>query len=75
MTTEYTTGAYAWTNISYVRTDSSVTVNVVSNGKYDAFPSSRKYIVRLVNNNPLTSASVNNVELKGSRFGGENSFR
>ena len=75
MTREYTTGEYVWTNISYVRTDTSVTVKVSSTGNFKAFPASRNYVVRLINNNPLTSASVNNMEVMGSRFGGANSFR
>ena len=75
MTREYTTGEYVWTNISYVRTDTSVTVKVSSTGNFKAFPASRNYVVRLINNNPLTSASVNNMEVMGSRFGGANSSR
>lgn len=75
MTTDYTTGSSVWTNITYKRTATSVVVTISSDGSYPEFPSSRNYIVRLVNNNPLSAARVNGKALRSSRFGGSNTHR
>lgn len=64
-----TNNAYAKTSASYTSTASSLAFTISTNGSYPELPNSRAYRIQLLNGVPLSSVTVNGVNVPYNRYG------